>query len=217
MSIKPFGDTGFLLREGAKNTDKREVCAEITHEARTEDDIVTDTVAAYNALLEKLSGFFEPKFNNMASSNEHNGEGQSEPRKIGLSFRYENGDTGETFEEGGYTVDSDSAELQGSLNDWLERRDEESLKRFAIDLIGDPIENECETHGTAFEELLKVFFWRGADKLGWHEITVTITEIAVDGEELELSEIEEATLAEDCRVQLVRDANPTMYMIDCAL
>lgn len=218
MSIKPFGDTGFLLREGAKNTDKREVCAEITYEARTEEDIVTDTVAAYNALLEKLSESFEPKATSTAKQNRQPDEEATEYQECALTFLYSNGDTGEDYEEdSGYVVKSRSQRLQQSLNDWLTLRDEESLKRFAIDLMGNPVFNGCEDYGVAFEELKDIFFWRGVDKLGWGDVMVQIFDIAIDGESLELSDIEEATLGEECKVQLVRSANPDMYMIDCEL
>lgn len=218
LGEKAFDETRFRLREGAKNPHKREVCAEVPYDSRTADDIVADTASAYETLLQKLSGFFEPKVNNPASLNDHTGKTHPEPKEIGFKFVYDNGETQESFEEDEvYTLESDSADLQDALNHWLESRDEDSLKRFAIDLMGDPDENFCETYGAAFGKLLKVFLWRASDSLGWHEVTVTITEIAVDGENVELSEIEEAVLAEDCRVQLVRDAEPTMYMIDCAL
>jgi hypothetical protein len=217
LSEKAFGETGFILREGARNPHKREVCAEVLYDERTADEIVTSTVAAYHALLENLSGFFSPKVDDIPISNNHTDETQPQPKKVGLSFRYENGDTGETFEESSYTVDSDSTDLQGSLNDWLELRTDESLKRFALDLMGNPDFNGCEDYGAAFEELKKVFFWRGVDRLGWGDVMVQIFEISVNGELVELTEIELETMGYDCKVQLERDANPDMYMLDCEL
>lgn len=218
MRAKAFDEEGFLLREGSKNNDKREICVEITYEGRSEDDILTDTVAAYNTLLEKLSGFFEPKVINAA---ELNGKADEEPvksKEITLTFLYSNGDTGEDYEEeSGYVLKSQNQRLQEALNDWLVLRDDEHLKRFAIELMGNPSFNGCEHYGVAFEELKDIFFWRGVDKLGWGEVMIQIFDIAVDGEDLELTDIEMETLSEECKVQLVRDANPDMYMIDCEL
>lgn len=218
MSTKAFGDTGFLLSEGAKNPDKREISAEITFEARSEDEIVRDSVAAYNALLEKLSGSFEPKAMGAAKLNGQSDEEPTESREIAFTFLYSNGDTGEDYEEESwYILKSQNQKLQESLHDWLNLRDEETLKRFAIDLIGNPTFNGCEGYGVAFEELKDLFFWRGVDKLGWGDVMVQIFDISVDGKELDLSEIEMETLGEELKLQLVNDANPDMYMIDCEL
>ena len=218
MSAKPFEDKSFLLREGSKNTDKREVCAEITYEDRTEDEIVTDTVTAYNTLLENLSGSFEPKVMSTAELDAQPDEETVGYKEIALTFLYSNGDTGEHYDEdSSYLVKSQSQRLQESLDDWLARRDEESLKRFAIDLMGHPGFNGCEHYGVAFEELKEVFFWRGVDKLGWGDVMVQILGITVGGKDMELSDIEIEILGEDCKVRLERSANPDMYMIDCGL
>ena len=221
MRTKAFNENSFLLSEGAKNTDKREVCAEITYETRTEDEIVTDTITAYSTLLGKLSGFFEPKVFSTAELNAQPDEEMAEYKEIALTFLYSNGDTGEQFDEGeegsAYIVTSQSSRLQESLNNWLARRDEESLKQFMIDLIGDPEFNGCDERGVAFNELKEVFFWRGVDKLGWGDVMVQVFGIVVDGDEIELSDLEMETLGEECKVQLERGADPGMYMIDCAL
>lgn len=218
MSAKASNEKGFLLREGSQNTDKREVCAEITYETRTQDEIVTDTVAAYNILLEKLSPSFVAKTTSTPSADIQSDEEGSQTREVALTFQYSNGDTGEHYDESaGYVVKTQSQKLQESLNQWLTDRDEESLKRFAIELIGNPDFNGCGSYGAAFEELMKVFFWRGVDKLGWHDVMVQIVNVAVNGEDLELTDMEEATLSEECKIQLERGSKPDMYMIDCEL
>lgn len=217
MGAKAVGDVGFLLREGSINTDKREICAEIPYDMRSEEDIITDTVSAYNALLEKLSGSFEPKSMNSSRPMEQSEDKSEVPKVVTLDFRYSNGDTGEDFEEAGYEIKVTSEVLQKSLVNWLNLRDEESLARFAIALIGNPSYNECAEYGAAFEELKEVFFWRGVNKLGWGDVMVEISDIAIDGETIDLTEMERATFDEDCKVQLVNTADPDMYMIDCVL
>jgi flagellar basal body rod protein FlgB len=205
LGITIYDEPVFTIKEGSINSSKREVCAEIFYSARSSDEIIADTLRAYNALMEKLSGTFTPK----KSTSTPVTSGNTVDLHMTLNFNDE--DTGSQHEED-YAVRVDDPTTVQKLLNLLEDPSETNLENAVTAMFANPDYDGSEALGSLYSDLNpKLHSVR--KELGWEETIVEFMDIEIDSNTVDLDEETTERLTDDLRLQLVNADNSSYLLL----
>lgn len=132
---------------------------------------------------------------------------------IELDVLFRNGDSGED-DERTYPVELAEGQLEAEIAALRAEVSRDTLVAFVKGLYQEP-DSDGAARGVAYEPLLTEFAYYGHERLGWHDVSVMVKGIRIDGEAIEISDDQmDEVMRDELFLQLVRnDPDPaSMYI-----
>lgn len=129
---------------------------------------------------------------------------------IELDVTMTNGDTGHQ-DDSTVKVELDEGQLDEQIQALRSEVSNETLINFLKGLYAEPGRTDMPK-GAAYDHLLAEFTTGAYDDLGWHDVSVSVSAIRIDGEPVEVTDDQlDEILYQEMAIQLVRD-DRTMYL-----